>query len=160
MTNVEKLKKLTEHINLVRMYCEKLGWKLIESGDEALGIEVIARGYRHDISKFKGDEWDYLWPDVNPEKLASAIHYHAFSNDHHPEYWYGIKNMPRRAIAEMVCDWKARATEFGTGLIDWIDREATKRFFFTKEDPVYNIIMEFVHLLCEKPFANRVKEIV
>ena len=28
--------------------------------------------------------------------------------------------MPEISVAEMVCDWYARAQEFGTGLRDWI----------------------------------------
>jgi hypothetical protein len=153
MTTIEKIKKLTEHIGFVRMNCEKLGMKLIELGDEATGIELIARGHRHDNSKFYRTEWEYLWPDTPSDKFREAHDWHVKLNDHHPECHYGIHKMSKAALAEMVCDWKSRATETGTCLMDWIDTKALERFKFTKQDQVYEDIVHFVNLLCEKPFA-------
>ena len=74
------------------------------------------------------------------------------TNRHHPCYWGGIKYMPDVNIAEMTCDWKARANEFGTDLREWIDKHATKKYKFTKKDEVYKKIEKFVNLLLEKPF--------
>lgn len=60
--------------------------------------------------------------------------------------------MPEVNLAEMVCDWKARANEFGTDLREWIDKCATKKFKFNKKDEVYSKIERFLNLLLEKPF--------
>ena len=68
---------------------------------------------------------------------------------HHPESWDGIKNMPQVYIAEMVCDWKARSSELGTNLREWINEKATKRWGFTARDKVYRDIDRFVNLLLE-----------
>jgi hypothetical protein len=61
--------------------------------------------------------------------------------------------MPRVYVAEMVCDWKARASEFGTSLQKWIE-ESLKRYGYTSKDPVYAQIQEFVELLCDPAFSN------
>jgi hypothetical protein len=87
-------------------------------------------------------------------KLKLAVQHHSKTNLHHPEYWGDIKLMPRLYLCEMVCDWKARSEEFGTNLREWILEQATLKFNFTKEDKVYGEIMDFVDLLCPKPFEN------
>jgi hypothetical protein len=61
--------------------------------------------------------------------------------------------MPKLYIAEMVCDWKARSSEFGRDLREWIDKDATKRFKFKKTSPLYQQIMQFVDMICEVPFS-------
>jgi hypothetical protein len=87
-------------------------------------------------------------------KLKMAIIHHNQTNEHHPEHWQGIKNMPSVFVAEMVADWKARSEEFGTSLREWIDEAATKRFGFTKEDDIYKEIIKYVDMLCQKSFEQ------
>jgi hypothetical protein len=60
--------------------------------------------------------------------------------------------MPKVYVAEMVCDWYARSTEFGTGIKDWIDGKALGKFNFTKEDPVYAEVQEMLSLLLSPSF--------
>jgi|SRR5208282_4930716 len=62
--------------------------------------------------------------------------------------------MPRWAVAEMICDWKSRSEEFGTSLHAYIKENATERWHFSERDPIYRTIMEFVNMLCDKPFAR------
>jgi hypothetical protein len=154
MTTQQKVKKLLEHIGLVRMNCEKLGMWMIEQGDTKSGIALIANGQKHDYSKFVDIEFDHLWPHVDSQLFSKAHSRHVATNKHHPEYWGTIQRMSKLHIAEMVCDWKARATEFGTCLADWINDEATIRFKFTREEPVYKLIMLYVDALCDKPFKS------
>jgi len=155
-----KITSIARHIRNVEDNCLLLGEKLIGRGEIDLGHKLIANGHVHDASKFHGIEWDHMAPGKPAEeesaklKLKLAVMHHNRTNSHHPEYWNGIKNMPRIAIAEMVCDWKARSEEFGTSLRDWIENQATKRFEFTKDDSVYKEINEFVDLLCPNPFEN------
>lgn len=157
---MRKIREIAKHIRNVEDNCLILGEKLIEKGEIDLGHDLIARGFVHDESKFYGIEWDHMAPGHSLEeegaklKLKLAVMHHNRTNSHHPEFWGGIKNMPRVAVAEMVCDWKARSEEFGTALRDYIEEKALKRWNFTKDDEVYKVIYEFVDLVCAKPFEN------
>lgn len=158
---MDKIRAITRHIRNVEDNCLLLGEKIIEKGDIELGKQLIAHGFIHDVSKFYGIEWESIIPGLSSEntdnkalKLKLAIHQHNTTNLHHPEAWNGIKNMPRVYIAEMACDWKARSEEFGSSLKDWIDQKATKRWGFEKDDKIYKEIMEFVNMLCDKPFEQ------
>ena len=125
-----------------------------------MGRELVARAFRHDVSKFAGIEWDNMAPGVEivdggaKLKLKLAVQHHNRVNPHHPEYWGGIHQMPKICVAEMVCDWKARSEEFGTDLRGWIDEKATKRFEFEKGTDIYKLIMSYVDMICEKPFGS------
>jgi hypothetical protein len=161
---LEKIKGITRHIRNVEDNCLLLGEKLIQRGDIDLGHHLIANGFIHDASKFVGIEWDNMAPGQPSQeegaklKLKLAVHHHNRTNQHHAEYWNGIENMPDVFVAEMVCDWKARSEEFGTSLRDWIDETATKRWGFVKDDKIYKKIMEYVDLICEKPFEPIIQE--
>src|SRR5450755_1045681 len=84
-------------------------------------------GLVHDASKFHGIEWEYLHKtgEVPADRLQLAVEHHRRTNEHHPEYWGGIDNMPEIFVAEMVCDWYARSQEFGTDLRVWIRGQAS-----------------------------------
>jgi hypothetical protein len=160
-TVMKKIREITKHIRNVQDNCLALGEKLIENSEIELGKQLITNGLIHDISKFKGIEFEFMAPDVpNTEESAKlrlklAIHQHRSTNPHHPEFWSGgIKDMPDVYLAEFCCDIKARSEEFGTDLREWIDNFATKKWDFNKEDKVYKDIMRFVNLLCQKPFED------
>lgn len=152
----EHLDNLVRHINLVRDGCLILGKRLISNGQRELGINLIARGFRHDVSKFNGIEGEYLHrgPDVPEEKLELAIHQHRASNDHHPEFWGGFDNMPDIAIAELSCDWYARAMEFASDLRGWIKDKAIDTYKIDVKGPKFQKLMEFVDLLLLNHFAK------
>lgn len=126
----DHIDNLTRHIDLVRAACTLMGKRLISSGRVEFGRLIIARGYEHDVSKFYGIEWDYMHAgkDTPKEQLSLAIHQHVRTNQHHPEYWGSIENMPELAVYEMVADWYARSQEFGTCLRDWINEVAVEKF--------------------------------
>jgi len=155
-----KIRGITRHIRNVEDNCLLLGEKLIGLGEIDLGRKLIANGFGHDLSKFAGIEWENLAPgqiaqeDGAKLKLKMAVLHHQKTNAHHPEYWNGIENMPRVHVAELVCDWKARSEEFGESLRDYINEKATKRWSFSKGQKVYDEIMEFVDLICDKPFEQ------
>lgn len=154
---LEHVLNLSRHIDLVRNNCLLLGQRLIEKNEDELGIQLIARGYRHDNSKFFGIEFDYLHNGVDtPDKeLSLAIETHQSNNDHHPEFWNGVDQMPRIAIAEMVCDWYSRSQEFGTSLREWIDETAITKYNINKRSHQYKWIKEFVDLLLQDSFKKR-----
>lgn len=158
--SLKKLEGITTHIKNVQDNATTMAKKLIEQGYVNMGRELISRAFKHDVSKFRGIEWEDMAPGVEVAdgtsklKLRTAVYQHNHTNSHHPEYWDGIHNMPKIAVAEMVCDWKARSEEFGTDLRGWIENSATKRFGFEKNSDVYKLIMSYVDMICEKPFGS------
>lgn len=159
-TTMEKIRAIARHIRNVEDNCLLLGEKLIGQGEIDLGHKLIANGYVHDASKFHGIEFEYLSVSPSDEesaklKLKLAIHHHNTTNFHHPEAWSGgIRDMPDVYLAELCCDIKARSEEFGTDLREWIDKTATEKWHFMKEDRVYKDIMRYVDILCPKPFEK------
>ena len=157
MSEADKnLKSLLRHIDHVRGNCVKLGETLMEQDEVNLGMMLIANGYRHDNSKFTGIEWLYLndeAKETNPELFKAAHLQHVTTNLHHPEAWAdGIHGMDRLHVAEMVCDWSARSSEFGSDLRDFAKNDATKRFGMTVQSRVYKEIKFFMDLLLDTPF--------
>ena len=148
---IDKIELVFNHIQNVQRYCYKLGIKLIKKGEIELGRNLIANGQIHDNSKYKGIEFDHLF--YSDPLLPEVVKHHQSINPHHPEYWGGIKNMPKVYIAEMVCDWYARSTEFGSGIREWIDSKALEKFNFSKEDAVYKTIQEMLSMLLEPSFS-------
>jgi hypothetical protein len=155
-TPEEHLDNLLRHLELVRDATLLLGKRLSAQKKVDFGRLLIARGHVHDASKFHGIEWDYLHagPDVPPAELKLAIEQHRRTNDHHPEFWGGIDAMPEICVAEMVCDWYARAQEFGTGLRDWIDEEAVVHYHIDRAGLRYGWIQTFVDLLLRPSFLR------
>jgi hypothetical protein len=151
----DRLDDIVRHINNVSDNCMLLGKRLIAIGMVDLGRLLIANGFIHDNSKFYGVEWDYLNDTTGDSDLLKiAISQHNRTNPHHPEYWGNIELMPKIYVAEMVCDWKARATEFGTSLQDWIDVGAAEKFGYKKDSEIYRRIVYYAQMLCDKPFKE------
>jgi len=148
----DNLDSTVRHLENVQRNCRLLGERLIDRGEHDLGRLLIANGFIHDNSKFYGVEWNYLH-SKDQAKLDLAVAHHNHTNPHHPEYWGSIHKMPELFIAEMVCDWGARASEFGTSLREWISNKSMQRYKYTKEDKVYEKIIYFVGLLCDQPFS-------
>lgn len=151
----EHLDNLLRHLELVRGATTLLGKRLIAQGRSELGRIVIAKGQVHDASKWTGIEWDYLHAgnDVPRGALEFAIRNHRLTNTHHPEYWGGIEFMPEQAIAEMVCDWYARAQEFGTGLREWVEKRVENIDVECPE--VVGKIHEFMNILLRDSFVRK-----
>jgi hypothetical protein len=147
---IKKIELVFNHIKNVQRNCHKLGIKLIANGEIELGRNLICNGQIHDNSKFKGIEFDHLF--YGDPLLQEVVRHHQSINPHHPEYWGGIKNMPKVYVAEMVCDCYARSTEFGTGIRDWFENTAPKKFNYDKTDKVYHTIQEMLNLLLDQGF--------
>lgn len=152
----QHLDNLVRHVELVREAGILLGKRLIAQGRVDFGRLLIAKCHVHDESKFYGIEWDYLHQgqDVNREDLSRAIKQHVATNSHHPEYWGGIENMPEIGIAEMVCDWYARSQEFGTGLREWVKKEAVQRYKIDLDGDHMRWITKFLDLLLVDSFVR------
>jgi hypothetical protein len=155
----ERLDKILRHIDNVRDSCILLGERLILRGEAEVGRQLIANGYIHDNSKLYGIEWLYLNDETfenEPEKFRLAHIQHITSplNKHHPEAWAdGIDEMTRIFRAEMVADWHARSSEFGTDLRDWIKTKAVKKYKMNHSGRTYKEIKELLDMLLERKFA-------
>lgn len=152
MNDLKHLEALLRHVNNVERNCEILGKRIIESGDFGFGLKLIANGHIHDHSKFRGVEWLYLREGIEGELKQAAIKQHTLTNPHHPEYWGNIKDMPKLYVAEMVCDWAARSSEFGNDLREWIKNKATIKFGFETDSPTGCQIFTFVNMFLDKAF--------
>lgn len=152
--DLKHLQDVLRHINRVREDCNLLGNRLIETGEKQLGIELIALGLIHDYSKLHNQtEFLYLRDSkVGTPEFQAAHLSHVTTNMHHPEAWFNIKEMPRLYVAEMVCDWHARSTEFGSDVMAWVKDQATQRYGFSPKGRVYKEIKEFFGVLLDKPF--------
>ena len=151
----EHLESVIRHISNVRSACELLARRLILHGEDEFALALIANAMTHDQSKFHGVEWLYLRPQMaknNPDMFMIALETHQSTNEHHPEYWGGLNEMPKIYIAEMVCDWYARSTEMGTGLRGWIKDEATKKYDMSLHGKAYKHIKKFVDILLDPEF--------
>lgn len=150
----EKVEKLLRHITHVQQACQLLGKKFIDRDESEFGVRLIALGQIHDASKWGGVEWDYIVAgEFNGEAKLAARH-HNHSNAHHPEYWGTIDLMPRIYVAEMCCDWLARANEFGTDVWDYVNDKALARYNIPRQGKIYKWIKEFLDMLLEKPFTE------
>lgn len=152
----EKVDALLRHISNVQEACQLLGRRLIDKGEIDLGIHLIAAGQTHDHSKWSGIEWDYLVGSRTNGNgaLALAVSHHQRTNKHHPEFWGSASNMPRLYVAEMCCDFYARATEFGTNVWEWIKEDAMPKYGIPRQGKIYKWMKEFLGLLLEKPFSD------
>ncbi len=152
--DMKHIENVLRHIDNVRRDCELLGNRLIDNGEFQLGLDLISLGLIHDYSKLKNQcEFLYLrdsWYG-KPEFFA-AFKSHITTNRHHPEAWNGIEEMPRVYVAEMVCDWKARSSEFGSDVMAWVKQQATEKFNFSKQGRVYKEIKEFFGILLDRAF--------
>lgn len=146
---IYRLSGLTRHIDLVKTSANVLGNRIIASGDFCLGKALIASAYGHDLSKFHGIEWQYLYPGADQALLTIARDHHVSTNTHHPEYWGDIKEMPTVALAEMVCDWHARSSEAGTDLRAWVRDEACDRWKISRKTVAYREIKKFIDTLLD-----------
>ena len=155
--DTEHLDDVITHQNHVRENTIKIGKALFAIGRHDLGRRLIARGHVHDYDKFFGIQWKYMRKgnEMNTH-MSLAIEEHVSTNSHHPEYHGSIHLMEELDIAELVCDWGARSTEFKTGLQEYIDGNAMEHHKFTKDDKVYKTIMYFKDMLCDKPFERKV----
>lgn len=144
MTDVEKMYQDTfvhkGHVlkvcNLFADYLEKEGF--IEDANELRKRAII-----HDNSKILNkDEFRALTGIINDKsclkdsssKLSSfkqdAIELHWQHNEHHPEHFENVEDMPRLARMEMVCDWAARSIQYNTNLLEFLEKRQEERFHF------------------------------
>lgn len=154
---LKRLRDLWRHIDNVRESAKILCERLVDEGELDLARRISERCYQHDVSKFSGLEWELLTfkrDEVDDKELFDiAIKEHHSNNPHHPEFFLNsIQDMSRVDLAEMVVDWKARSTEMGTDLRDWIRNRAMEKYNFNSKTKQGKEINYFVKLLLDAKF--------
>lgn len=150
---LKKLDVILRHCENVREACELLGKRLIERGEIEFGVQLIIHGRIHDLSKFDLYERTYLIGNDDQESLKMAVFKHRAANKHHAEFWGEVDSVPRIYLAEMVCDFKARSSEQGTNLKDFI-KEQIEKWGVSTSGKTYKTIKEFVDLLVDNSFVK------
>lgn len=155
-TDEEHIDNLVRHIELVQAAGKLMAKRLMKQGRKDFAQLLLARVYQHDVSKFYGIEWSFLHvgPGVDKEMLKYAVEQHQATNSHHPEYHGGMEFMNEHDVAEMVCDWYARAQEFGTDLRKWIAESAIDRYKISIHSHVYEWIKQYVDMLLQSSFSS------
>ena len=148
---------LDGHIRRVQENAMDLAKHFLRNGRQHDARVLLAKANAHDQSKWGGIEWDVLHrgPDVDKDMLSAAIKQHNHTNDHHPEFWGGLKNMPELCVAEMVCDWLARSQELATDFRQYVKTVAAERFDFRSAPNQAAWISEFTDILLPQKFAKR-----
>jgi hypothetical protein len=85
MKNRKKVKALLRHVKMVESNMQRLADLIIDESPK-MALELIIRSRKHDLSKFEGAEFEYLWKDE--ENFNLALTHHRAVNDHHPERGY------------------------------------------------------------------------
>lgn len=144
MSNTEKMYKDTfVHRGYVSMVCDMFAKHLDEEGFNSDAEELRARAIVHDNSKIVNiDEFRALTSIINDKssmkdansKLSAykqdSIELHWKHNRHHPEHFENVEDMTRIDRMEMVCDWYARAKQYGTDFLDFVQKRQEDRFHF------------------------------
>lgn len=150
MSDEQKLEIILRHIHLVEANMQRLA-RILLPKEREFALEFIQRSRTHDLSKLSPFEFDNLHEGAL--RFEEALQQHRENNSHHPEHRASIHNMPEIDVAEMVCDWFARAQEFGTDLKQWVWQVATVRYNFEREDPIAAVIEKYLNLILTKPFS-------
>jgi hypothetical protein len=150
---VTRLRKIVRHIRNVQSAAEILSEKLIEKGEFEFAKTLIARSFIHDNSKLTSPiEWEFLNEEATDIERAPAWLNHVKTNDHHPEFWGDINEMPRICIAELVCDLHARSSEMGTDLRSFVKDKFLPRHKISAKGKKYKEMKYFLDLLLDAPF--------
>ena len=155
-SDLEHLDDIVTHLTTFHQCAVKMAKGLMAADRKPLALLLLKRAYRHDTDKFNRKTFEVLRRGANEHPEFDEVRLaHATKNPHHPEYHNSIHDMDELDVAEMVCDWAARSGEFKTGLQDYIDDEATKRYGFTKKDEIYKLIMYFKSFVCDGGFTHK-----
>lgn len=144
MTDVEKMYQDTfVHKDYVLKVCNKFVNYLIENGYDDDANELKERAIIHDNSKILNkDEFRALTGIINDKsclkdassKLSQfkqdSIELHWKHNAHHPEHFKNVTEMSKIDRMEMCCDWCARALQYKTNLLEFVEKRQEDRFHF------------------------------
>lgn len=161
MTDVEKMFQDTF---IHKGYVLEIGNKLadyLETNGQEKDAEALRQSVRtHDNSKILNkDEFRALTRIINDKQSLKsadkclsmyrqdAIELHWKNNEHHPEHYEDICEMSRQSRQEMAVDFCARSYQYGTDLIDFVEKRQEDRFHFPEQ--MYEEILNYCKILVE-----------
>ena len=146
------------HKKFVLNSCLKMAEHFWKIGEDGKALEILQRGSTHDNSKlFDKDEMRDLakiedgyasMKDAKkllPEEQQKLLQRHYLNNSHYPEHWEDVSQMSEMDIVEMVCDWHANSSIYGTDLIDFVVTRQQNRFHFPEE--MFKQILSYCKIL-------------
>lgn len=139
-------------ITVCRRFAEWLHQNALHEDAE----ELLARAAVHDNSKIRNkDEFRALTSLIADRSCMGdakaqlsifkqdSLELHWKHNSHHPEHFEKYEDMSRLDRMEMVCDWMARALQYGTSLMEFVETRQTERFHFPES------MYEEIHHYCK-----------
>ncbi len=167
MTDVERMFQDTFiHKGYVLEIGNKFADYLQDNGQEKDAEILRQRVKVHDNSKILNkDEFRALTRIINDKQSLKsadnrlsiyrqdAVELHWKNNDHHPEHYQDICEMSRNARQEMAVDFCARSLQYGTDLIDFVEKRQEDRFHFPEQ--MYTEILNYCKILVELMNMNK-----
>ena len=141
-----EMKDTLNHRQCVMLSGQYLAGALINMGRSVDAIRLLGRCSVHDISKIQNTaefmslasivdqmhEMQNVSHELSSQQIE-AIQLHWKNNNHHPEYYESSNDMTDIDLLEMACDCHARSKQYGTSLLDYIDKQQELRFNFDRE---------------------------
>lgn len=114
------VKNTYEHQKRVRVLMNEVVAGLVKMSaihDRSKLMEPELSGYAEGIPKLAGTVYgDDAYIDALRE-MKPTLEHHYEKNDHHPEHYKnGVADMDLLDLIEMVCDWVAAASQYGSGI--------------------------------------------
>lgn len=150
LEHLDRCEKIWDHIQNVQDNIQKLAKELIKLGEHKLARRLYQRGLQHDASKFDDTEYYGMYSSDETYKKI-AIHTHRTMNSHHLEYHPELLDLSTVDICEMVCDLKARSSEFGTDIKEYI-RKFTEERNISTNTKFYKLLIKYLNLILEDKF--------
>ena len=149
-SELDRLEKIWSHIKNVQNNCYKLSRELVKEDRVDLARKLLQRAGRHDSSKFTDLEYYGMYSD---DKLIKeiAINHHRNVNEHHLDYHSSPLDMDDLDLAEMACDLKARSSEFGTDIKEYV-RSFCESRNISVNTKFYKSIVKFLNMILEEKF--------
>lgn len=159
MNDIEKMYQDTFiHKDYVMKVCIAFCNYLKENGSAEDADLLMQRAIVHDNSKILNkDEFRALTGIINDKsclkdassKLSQfkqdAIELHWKHNAHHPEHFKDVKEMSKIDKMEMACDWYARAIQYKTNFLEFVEKRQEDRFHFP--ELIYDEIYHYCKIL-------------
>lgn len=155
-----QLKDIGEHKIYMLKCCNLLAAYLFENQMEDIALELMKRGFSHDMSKLSDEEFYGMAKFANdmdalkdPKKQISSekeiyINMHRDNNKHHPEFWDDITEMTTLDIMELCCDWCARSEQFKTDVIEFLQTRQKTQFNFPEN--IYREIEKYLLIIVDQ----------
>lgn len=148
------------HRQCVMLSGQYLAGALVKMGRSVDAIRLLGRCSVHDISKIQNTEefmslasiidqiheMQNVSHELSPQQIE-AIQLHWRNNSHHPEYYESSNDMTDIDMLEMACDCHARSKQYGTDLLEYMDKQQEIRFHFDRDH--FRRIRYYCSVLCE-----------